>query len=151
MKRTAKVTWVGNLKRGRGNISLESGAIKALPYSFSQRFEGESGTNPEELIGAAYASCFSMALSGELEKRGHIADKLEVTSEVHLDKTSSGWKIPQIHLRLVASIPGVGAKEIDEIASITKDTCPVGKILNTHTSLEIHVLNQESVAPEAMI
>lgn len=151
MKRTAQVSWMGNLKRGRGHISLESGAFKNLPFSYSQRFEGEAGTNPEELIGAAYASCFSMALSGELEKRGYVAEKLQVTSEVHLDKTAGGWKIPQIHLRLIAYIPGAGAREIDEIASLTKDNCPVGKILNAHTSLEIHIPSQESVSPQSMI
>lgn len=151
MKRTAQVSWNGNLKRGKGLIQLESGVIKNIPFSYSQRFESEQGTNPEELIGAAYASCFTMALSGELEKRGYIADRLNVTAEVHLDKTASGWKIPQIHLRLVASVPRATAREIDEVASLTKDNCPIGKILNTHVSLEIHLPSQESVAPQSMI
>lgn len=151
MKRTAQVTWSGNLKRGKGYMQTESGAIKNIPFSFSQRFEDDPGTNPEELIGASYASCFTMALSGELEKRGYIADRLNVTAEVHLDKTASGWKIPQIHLRVIATVPKATPREIDEIASLTKDNCPIGKILNTHVSMEIHLPSQESVYPQSMI
>lgn len=151
MKRIAQITWNGKLKKGRGAINLQSGVLKNVPFSFSQRFENEKGTNPEELLGAAYASCFSMALAGELEKRGYIPDRLTVTAEVHLDKTAAGWKIPQIHLRLVAKISHITAKEIDEIASLTKDSCPIGKILNMHSSLEIHLPSQESVFPESMI
>lgn len=151
MKRTARAQWQGGLKRGKGNLTTESGEIRDVPFTYGQRFEDDHGTNPEELVGAGYASCFSMALAGELEKRGYVAEKLEVTSEVHLDKTTIGWKIPQIHLRVSAAVPGATAKEIDEIASHTKDNCPVGKILNTHVSLEIHLPAQESVAPQSLI
>ena len=151
MKRKALINWRGGLKRGKGTISTESGALQNIGYSFGQRFEEAAGTNPEELIGAAYASCFSMALAGELEKRGHLTERLDVTADVHLDKTASGWKIPQIHLRIVANVPSARAKEIDEIASLTKDNCPIGKILNTHTSMEIHIPTNESVAPQSLI
>lgn len=151
MKKTALIHWRGGLKRGKGSISTESGALQNISYAYSQRFEDLPGTNPEELIGAAYASCFSMALAGELEKRGHTPERLDVTAEVHLDKTAGGWKIPQIHLRIIAAIPSARPKEIDEIASLTKDTCPVGKILNTHISIEIHIPTNESVAPQSLI
>ncbi|AZZ35321.1 OsmC family peroxiredoxin [Bdellovibrio sp. qaytius] len=151
MKRKALIQWRGGLKRGKGSISTESGALQNVGYSYGQRFEDAPGTNPEELIGAAYASCFSMALAGELEKRGHMTERLDVTSEVHIEKTSAGWKIPQIHLRIVASIPSARAKEIDEIASLTKDNCPIGRVLNTHISMEIHIPSNESVAPDSLI
>lgn len=151
MKRTARAIWQGGLKRGQGTLTTESGEIRDIPFNFSQRFEDAHGTNPEELIGAGYVSCFTMALAGELEKRGYISEKLNVISEVHLDKTVSGWKIPQIHLRISATVPGASIKEIDEIASHTKDNCPVGKILNTHVSIEIHIPTQESVSPQSMI
>lgn len=151
MKRTARVQWHGGLKRGKGFLSTESGELRDISFTYGQRFEDDHGTNPEELIGASYASCFSMALSGELEKRGYIPEKLEITSEVHLDKTASGWKIPQIHLRVAATVPNATAKEIDEIASHTKDNCPIGKILNTHVSMEVHIPTHESVAPQSMI
>lgn len=151
MKRTALIQWRGGLKRGKGTISTESGALQNISYAYSQRFENSPGTNPEELIGASYASCFSMALAGELEKRGHTPERLDVTAQVHLDKTTAGWKIPQIHLRIVANIPTAHPKEIDEIASLTKDNCPIGKILNTHVSMEIHIPANESVAPQSLI
>lgn len=151
MKRTARAKWQGGLKRGKGLLSTESGELQNISYNFSQRFEDDHGTNPEELIGASYGSCFAMALAGELEKRGYIPDNLEVTAEVHLDKTIVGWKIPQIHLRISASVPDATAKTIDEVASHTKDNCPIGKILNTHVSMELHVPAQESVAPQSLI
>lgn len=151
MKRKALINWRGGFKRGKGTISTESGAIQNVGFSYGQRFEDTPGTNPEELIGAAYASCFSMALAGELEKRGHVIERLDVTSEVHLDKTTVGWKIPQIHLRIVASVPSARVKEIDEVASLTKDNCPIGRVLNTHISLEIHIPANESVAPQSII
>ena len=151
MKRKSLIQWRGGLKRGKGTLSTESGALQNISYSYGQRFEDIAGTNPEELIAAAYGSCFTMALAGELEKRGHVTERLDVTTEVHLDKTNAGWKIPQIHLRIVASVPSARAKEIDEIASLTKDNCPVGRVLNTHISMEIHIPSNESVSPQSMI
>lgn len=151
MKRKALVQWHGGLKRGKGNISTESGALQNISYSCGQRFEDSPGTNPEELIGAAYGSCFTMALAGELEKRGHMIHRLDVTTEVQLDKTTAGWKISQIHLRVVADVPSARAKELDEVASLTKDVCPVGRILNAHISMEIHMPSNESVAPQSLI
>lgn len=151
MKRSATAKWQGGIKRGKGILNTESGALKNVSISAGQRFENDPGTNPEELLGAAHAGCFSMALSGELEKRGFIAESIDVTAEVSIEKATNGWKIPQIHLKVSAIVPGIATKQLDEIASLTKDTCPISKVLNTYISMELHTPAQESVAPQSMI
>jgi lipoyl-dependent peroxiredoxin len=151
MKRTARVQWQGPLKRGKGTLTTESGALLNVPYNFLQRFENAKGTNPEELLGAAHAACFSMFMSAELEKRGLIPESIDVTAEVSLDHSGPNWKITQSHLRVVARVPGATAKQVDEVASYSKDNCIVSKALNTHISMELHVPNIESVAPKSMI
>lgn len=151
MKRTARIQWQGPLKKGKGNITTESGALLNVPYNYSQRFENVKGTNPEELLGAAHAACFSMSMSAECEKRGLFPESLDVTSEVSLENTSGHWKIAQSHLRVVARIPGASAHQVDEIANTAKNNCIISRALNMRISLELHVPNIESVAPQSLI
>lgn len=151
MKRSAKAHWQGGLKRGAGFLNTDSGALKNVRYTFSQRFENEKGTNPEELIGAAHAGCFSMFMAGELEKRGIAVESLDTTADVSLEKKANVWEISQIHLRVSVIAPGATAKQLDEIASFSKDNCPVSKLLRAAISLELHMPKAESVAPQSMI
>src|SRR6185295_3757183 len=106
MKRTASSIWTGGLKDGKGTVSTESGALKEKPYAFSTRFENEAGTNPEELIGAAHAGCFSMAFSGQLNAAGLTPESIQTTATVTLEKTEAGFTVTSIHLDVTAKVPG---------------------------------------------
>ena len=136
MKKHASAVWQGDLKTGKGQISTESGALKAQPYGFNTRFEGAPGTNPEELIGAAHAGCFSMALSMILGEAKLKADKIETKAEVTLDKLDDGFAITAIHLTVVATIPGADAKAFEEAANKAKAGCPVSKVLNAKITMD---------------
>lgn len=139
--RTATVRWNGNLKEGGGQISTESGVLRDIPYSFHTRFENETGTNPEELIAAAHAACFSMALSGELQKQRLVADAIEVTATVKLEKpTPESWKITQVHLKVEAVVPGCSDAQFDRAAQNTKVNCPVSQVLNAEISMEAKLI-----------
>lgn len=136
MKKTASAVWQGDLKTGKGTISTQSGALHDQPYGFNTRFENEPGTNPEELIGAAHAGCFSMALSNILGEAGLKADRIDTSAEVTLDKSDDGFAITAVHLKVVATIPGADAKAFEEAANKAKAGCPVSKVLNAKISMD---------------
>ncbi|WP_313103600.1 OsmC family protein [Stutzerimonas nitrititolerans] len=135
MKKTASAVWHGDLKTGKGTISTQSGALKDNPYGFNTRFEDAPGTNPEELIGAAHAGCFSMALSLMLGQAGLTAERIETRAEVTLDKEGEGFAITAIALTLEARIPGADEAQFQQIANQAKEGCPVSKVLNARISL----------------
>jgi lipoyl-dependent peroxiredoxin len=126
--RKAKAAWKGNLKEGRGNIELESGAFSGA-YSFSTRFEEEKGTNPEELIGGAHAGCFSMAFSAELEKAGYNPISVETEARVRLDKKDKGFTITKITLSTRGKVEGINNDEFQKIANAAKEGCPISRLL----------------------
>lgn len=134
--RKGSAAWSGGLKDGRGSISTESGALDAHPYGFAMRFEGVKGTNPEELLAAAHASCFTMALSLILGEAGLTADKMDTTAEVTLDKVGDGFEIPKVHLTLVASIPGADEATFKKLADAAKAGCPVSKLFKADITLD---------------
>lgn len=136
MKKKAWAVWSGSLKDGTGSISTETGVLKEAPYGFKSRFEGGKGTNPEELIGAAHAGCFSMALSMMLGNEGFTAEKIETHAEVSLDKVGEGFEITKSHLILTAKIPGIDKAKFDEIAGKAKAGCPVSKLLKAEITLD---------------
>lgn len=135
IKKTASAIWQGDLKTGKGAISTQSGALKDNPYGFNTRFEDAPGTNPEELIGAAHAGCFSMALSLMLGQAGLTAERIETRAEVTLDKEGEGFAITAIALTLEARIPGADEAQFQQIANQAKEGCPVSKVLNARISL----------------
>jgi lipoyl-dependent peroxiredoxin len=135
-KRTANARWDGSLQEGRGTMRMSSGAYEG-PYSFQSRFEEGDGTNPEELIAAAHAGCFSMALSGELGRAGHEAESVETTATVHLDKLDEGFGITRIVLDTRARVPGVDEGEFQRIAEGAKEGCPVSQALAAVGSIEL--------------
>jgi osmotically inducible protein OsmC len=135
-KRKANARWEGSLTEGRGTMRMASGAYEG-PYSFQSRFEEGDGTNPEELIAAAHAGCFSMALSGELGKAGHEVDSVETEATVHLDKVEEGFAIKRIELRTRVSAPGVDESAFQEAAEAAKKGCPVSQALAAVESIEL--------------
>jgi osmotically inducible protein OsmC len=126
--RKASAEWTGNLREGKGSMKVASGAFEG-PFSFGTRFEEVPGTNPEELIGAAHAGCFSMALSGDLGRAGFTPDFVRTTATVHIDRGESGFSITKIELNTEAKVPGIDAARFQEIAAGTKNNCPVSKAL----------------------
>lgn len=136
MKRTASAVWQGSLKAGKGALTVPGGALQNTEYSFGSRFESGAGTNPEELIAAAHAGCFAMALSAELGKAGFTPDRLDVTAEVSLDNVPpAGWTVTASHLVLTAKIPGIEAAKFHEIAAGAKAGCPISRLLNAKVTL----------------
>ena len=127
--RTACAAWEGNLQQGRGTMSLAQGGLEA-PYSFAARFEDGSGSNPEEMIGAAHAGCFSMALAHELGQAGHPPVRVATSAKVHLEKTADGFAIPKIELETEADVPGIDEETFQRIAQAAKQGCPVSKVLS---------------------
>jgi lipoyl-dependent peroxiredoxin len=126
--RTAEAAWQGNLKEGKGNVKFGGGAFNGA-YSFASRFENGAGTNPEELIAAAHASCFSMALSHGLSQAGHEPKEVRTTAKVHLEKGAAGFSIPRIELATVANVPGIDNATFQKQAEEAKKNCPVSKVL----------------------
>jgi osmotically inducible protein OsmC len=129
MKRSASAHWEGGLKDGKGTVSTESGVLSNTQYSFSTRFEDGKGTNPEELIGAAHAGCFSMALAAGLGRAGFEPRKVETEARVHLEKGESGFRISRIELKTRAEVPGISPEVFQEQARGAKENCPVSKAL----------------------
>ena len=127
--RSASAHWSGSLSDGTGAISTESGTLSETPYSFESRFEEGAGTNPEELVGAAHAGCFTMQLSHMLASAGHPPAKAETTAKVQIDKVEGGFEIPRIDLVLTADVPGISDDEFQRIATEAKETCPLSKLL----------------------
>ena len=136
MKRKASAIWRGDLKGGKGNISTESGVLKDTQYSFSTRFENGVGTNPEELIAAAHAGCFSMAFSAELGKAGLTPDSIQTTATITMDKTDAGFTVTESHLEMTAKIPGADKAKALEIANQAKAGCPISRLLNAKVTLD---------------
>ena len=134
--RTAEARWDGSLQEGNGTMRMASGAYEG-PYSFQSRFEEGDGTNPEELIAAAHAGCFSMALSGELGRAGHSAESVETTATVHLDKQEGGFGITRIVLETRARVPGISEQEFQQAAEGAKAGCPVSRALAAVESIEL--------------
>jgi lipoyl-dependent peroxiredoxin len=135
-RRKADARWEGSLTEGKGTMRMASGAYEG-PYSFQSRFEEGDGTNPEELIAAAHAGCFSMALSGELGKAGHDPDSVETEATVHLDKVDDGFAIKRIELRTRVTAPGVDEAAFQEAAEAAKKGCPVSQALAAVESIEL--------------
>ncbi len=133
--------WQGGLKDGKGIVSTESGVLTRTPYSFSTRFEGQPGTNPEELIAAAHAGCFSMALSAELGKAGMTAEAIRTTAELTMDKLESGWSVTQIHLDVAVKIPGADRAKFEAAANAAKEGCPISRLLNTKITMDAKLSN----------
>ena len=128
--------WSGDIKRGKGTVSTESGVLNQQPYGFNTRFEGEKGTNPEELIGAAHAACFSMALSLMLGEAGYTADSIDTTADVSLDKTDSGFAISKVALQSQVTVPGIDPQQFDGIIQKAKAGCPVSQLLKAEITLD---------------
>ena len=128
--------WQGGIKDGKGAISTKSGALHDYPYGFASRFEGKPGSNPEELIGAAHAGCFSMALSLMLGEAGLTAEKIETHADVTLEKISAGYEITASHLSVSARIPGADNAKFQEIANKAKTGCPVSKLLKAKITMD---------------
>ena len=129
-------TWKGGLKDGIGALSTKSGVLNNAPYGFVARFEGGPGTNPEELLGAAHAGCFTMALSAILGEAGLTAEQMDTKADVNLVKDGDGFSITRIHLTLKAKIPGADKAKFEELAAMAKAGCPVSKLLNTKITLD---------------
>lgn len=136
MKRKASAVWKGGLKDGKGTISTDSGVLSDTQYSFSTRFEQGVGTNPEELIAAAHAGCFAMALSAQLGDAGLTAERIRTTASVTLDKTEVGFTITAIHLDVTAKIPGADQQAFEKAANNAKAGCPVSKVLNAQITMD---------------
>jgi len=136
IKRKGSAVWSGGLKDGKGTVSTQSGALNQQQYGFNTRFEDGAGTNPEELLAAAHAGCFTMALSAQLGEAGMTAQKLETTATVSLDKVDGGFAIPAVHLDLVATIPGANEQAFQEAARKAKEGCPVSKLFNANITLD---------------
>ncbi len=136
MKKSGSAVWSGGLKDGKGFISSESGALDNIAYGFNTRFEDGPGSNPEELIGAAHAACFTMALSGKLGEAGLKATTLKTTAQVSLDKVDGEYAITAIHLTLVATIPGATDEVFQDAALRAKLGCPVSKLLVANITLD---------------
>jgi osmotically inducible protein OsmC len=136
MKNFGTAVWKGGLKDGKGAISTQSGALKDYPYGFASRFEGKPGTNPEELLGAAHAGCFTMALSLILGEAKLKADQMDTKAEVTLEKQADGFAITSVHLTLRAKIPGADKATFEQLANKAKAGCPVSKLFNTNITLD---------------
>jgi len=134
--RSAAAVWSGGGKDGRGTLTTQSGSLREAPYSFAKRFGEEQGTNPEELIAAAHAGCFSMALAFQLSGAGHPPERLETKADVSIMQEEGGWKIDAVTLTLKAKVPGLGREEFMQLAEKAKAGCPVSKVLNAKISLQ---------------
>ena len=135
MKRTASAIWNGELKTGKGTISTASGTLSNAQYSFTTRFENGNGTNPEELIAAAHAGCFSMALSNQLGSAGMKPEKIETSATLTMDKLDKGWTVTEILLEVKAKVPGADSAAFNKAANDAKAGCPISRLLNTNIKM----------------
>jgi len=140
MKRNASAHWAGDLKTGKGTISTESGVLSKTQYSFSTRFENGVGTNPEELIAAAHAGCFSMAFSGQLGAAGLTAESIDTTATVTFEKLEAGFTVTESHLVMKAKVPGATKEAFDTAAGNAKAGCPISRLLNTKITLDAQLV-----------
>jgi len=139
MKRTASAVWTGNLKEGKGSVSTAGGALRETPYGFSSRFANGAGTNPEELIAAAHAGCFTMATSAALGRAGFTPDRLATEATVTLEQVQGNWTITTIHLKMDARVPGISKEKFAEIAGDAKANCPVSRVLKADITLNANL------------
>jgi osmotically inducible protein OsmC len=140
IKKSGSAHWEGNLKKGKGTVSTETGVLDAQPYGFNTRFEDGKGTNPEELIGAAHASCYSMALSMILEGSGLIADSIDTKATVHLDEKDGGFAVTKVHLDVSAKIPDATQEQFDTATNTAKENCPISKLLTAEITMDAKLL-----------
>ena len=136
MQRSASAVWIGNLKQGNGTVSTANGVLKSTPYSFTSRFENGAGTNPEELIAAAHAGCFTMATSASLGRAGFTPEKLSTDATLTLEQVQGNWTITTIHLKLSGRVPGISREKFAEIAADAKANCPVSRVLKADITLD---------------
>ena len=136
MQRKANAQWQGTAKEGSGTLSVQSGTLKDVPYTFKARFGDGKGTNPEELIAAAHAGCFTMALSFGLDNAGYTADAIDTEAQLTLDQVAGGFAITSIHLTTRARVPNIDAAKFNEVAAGAKANCPVSKVLNATITLD---------------
>ena len=141
MQRKASAHWSGGLKDGKGSVSTASGVLNNTQYSFSTRFENGIGTNPEELLAAAHAGCFSMALSAQLGNAGMTADSIDTTATVTLDKTDAGFSITSSHLEVTVKIPGADKAKFEEAAKAAETGCPVSQVLNAKITMDAKLIS----------
>jgi osmotically inducible protein OsmC len=141
IKRKGSAAWQGGIKDGKGTISTESGALNAYPYGFASRFEGQRGSNPEELIGAAHASCFTMALSLMLGEAKLTAQQMDTSAEVTLEQVEGGFAITAVHLTLKAKIPGADQATFEKLTGMAKADCPVSKLFKADITLDATLLD----------
>jgi osmotically inducible protein OsmC len=136
MKRKASAQWQGDLKTGKGVVSTESGVLESAAYSFTTRFENGKGTNPEELVAAAHAGCFTMALSAELGKASLVPQSLRTTATITLDKLDSGWTVTESHLEVVGKVPGASAEAFRKAAETAETGCPISRLLKAKITMD---------------
>jgi osmotically inducible protein OsmC len=136
MKRTASAVWNGDLKSGKGTVSSQSGVLDRTQYSFGTRFENGVGTNPEELIAAAHAGCFTMALSAQLGTANLVPQQLETNATLTFEKTDAGWTVTAIHLATTGSVPGADDATFQRLAQAAKKDCPISRLLNTNITMD---------------
>ncbi len=136
MKRKASAQWQGDLKTGKGTVSTDSGVLAGTQYSFSTRFENGTGTNPEELIAAAHAGCFTMALSGQLGAANLVADQLATTATVTMEKLDAGWTVTGIHLDVKGKVPKADTAAWEKATTAAKTGCPISRLLNTTITMD---------------
>jgi lipoyl-dependent peroxiredoxin len=139
MERTASAVWNGSLKEGKGKITTQSGILSDAPYSFVTRFENGKGTNPEELIAAAHAGCFTMALSAQLGTMNFTPQSLRTSAKVTLEKLDAGWTISKIHLDVSARVPGISASAFESAAASAKANCPVSRLFKAEITMDAHL------------
>ncbi len=136
MKRKGSAVWQGDLKTGKGTVSTDSGVLSKTQYSFSTRFENGTGTNPEELVAAAHAGCFSMALSAQLGNAGLVPEKVETTATVTFDKLEAGWTVTSVHLDVTGKVPKADQAAWDKATQVAKTGCPISRLLNTTITMD---------------
>jgi osmotically inducible protein OsmC len=136
MKRTATAAWSGDLKTGKGTVSSASGVLDKTQYSFGTRFENGVGTNPEELVAAAHAGCFTMALSAQLGNANLVPKQLDTTATLTFEKVDAGWTVTGIHLDVVGSVPGADDATFQKYAAAAKTDCPISRLLNTKITMD---------------
>ena len=141
MQRTGSAHWSGGLKDGKGTVSTASGILHETQYSFSTRFENGAGTNPEELIAAAHAACFSMALSAQLGNAGMTAESIDTTATLTLEKTEAGFSITASHLDVTVKIPGADQAKFEEAAKAAETGCPVSRVLNAKITMDAKLIS----------
>jgi lipoyl-dependent peroxiredoxin len=139
MERTASAVWNGSLKEGKGLITTQSGVLSDAPYSFVTRFENGKGTNPEELIAAAHAGCFTMALSAQLGTMNFTPQSLRTSAKLTLEKLDAGWTISKIHLDVSARVPGISASAFESAAASAKANCPVSRLFKAEIAMDAHL------------